>query len=50
MTTEAYQRGAAARRSGHPEPTCPYAPGTIEYSDFASGFIEAEALRVPGEE
>jgi hypothetical protein len=41
---EAYQQGAAARRSGHPEPECPYAPGTNEYRDFASGFVEAAPL------
>jgi hypothetical protein len=49
MTTEAYQQGAAARRSGDPEPNCPFAPGTTEYADFALGFVEAAPLMVPGE-
>jgi hypothetical protein len=41
---ESQQLRDAARRSGHPEPEPPYAPGTTEYRDYAQGFVDAEPL------
>tara|TARA_R110002126_G_scaffold10384_7_gene47321 strand:- start:2621 stop:2830 length:210 start_codon:yes stop_codon:yes gene_type:complete len=42
-----YQESAAARISNNPEPDCPYAPGSPEYTHFAEGFCNAKPISIP---